>query len=1210
MVKKSLVSLVQRLTAAPDSLEPAQAQPARALLAVAWLLIVLIPAAVILSAWLSPGQSAWLAVVAAIIIAVWVATLVLVKRGHIMLAGRAMIAGLWLVATIQAWLSGGLQTAAYVGYLPLVVLAGTFLGGRAMAVVTGASLLAGAAMALLNAWGWMPAARFQPTPTIYWAVVSIYTVVMAGVIFYNNWVAQHALADARAELAERERAEESLGESNRRFAALFEHGALPHSLVRLSDNCILDVNLAWQELLGIDHAEAIGKTTLELGLWVNPERRTQMMEMLRAGRQVTDFEAVLRSRTIGDRHLLLSARQITLQGEACMVLQLVDVTERRELESRLREANERFGQIADNVPEVFWMFDVESGKPAYISPAFERIWGWQDPGLEQHGRRYIESIHPDDRQSIGAILARRDRGQPTELEYRVVRPDGAIRWVRERSDPVFDASGKLLRTVGIASDITERRYVEALQNAVYRIAIAAQTVESLAALFPAIHREVAQVMAADSFYIAIYDERTDLVDVPYWVDEIDEMPAPFHPGKSLTGYVLRTRQSLLYRVDIDDVDVTGIGTIPKVWLGAPLAVGERVFGVIATWHYTDAEAYTERDRQVWDFVSSQVATAISRKQAEIALRQQLEIQKVVAEIAQQLVGIDGQNRDRVLQEALALLGRQVDVDRCYLVCFDEARGEVKNGHEWCAEGISPSQTFGQQMAVTANSPLTPPLLSGEVVNVSRLADLPADAPELALLRADGVRSFLLLPLTSKLGTLGIMGLSSVRQERTWQEWEVNLMTIVGRIVADSLEHLKNEQDILDLNQLLESRVRERTEELRQSRDALSSTLEALRRAAQAKDEFLANMSHELRTPLNGILTSTEMLLTEIRGPLNDRQRRLLGIVESSGQHLLSLINDVLDLAKVEAGRIEIHPETVVIDDVCQACLVFVKEPALKNGVALHFVPDPRAVTMQADARRLKQMLVNLLSNAVKFTPAQGHVTLQVRADARAGRIEFVVSDTGIGIAPEDLRRLFMPFTQVDSSLTRRYEGTGLGLVLVKDLAALHGGEVRVTSEVGKGSCFTICLPWCDGPDMPTATAADAGEDADKPADVVLAPSKGTVLLADDHDVNRTVVADYLAGIGYTVVGAQNGQEALDLAEQTGPDIILMDIQLPGISGLDAIAALRARPRFATTPILALTALAMAGDRERCLAAGATGYVSKPVALSELARLVQEHLGRA
>src|SRR5690606_9010429 len=195
---------------------------------------------------------------------------------------------------------------------------------------------------------------------------------------------------------------------------------------------------------------------------------------------------------------------------------------------------------------------------------------------------------------------------------------------------------------------------------------------------------------------------------------------------------------------------------------------------------------------------------------------------------------------------------------------------------------------------------------------------------------------------------------------------------------------------------------------------------------------------------------------------------------------------------------------------------------------------------------------------------------------------------GIGIAQADMHRLFTPFTQVESGLARRYEGTGLGLALVKDLVALHGGEIHVTSEVGKGSCFIAELPWRGESGTPSA---DAAVEVAAPAeDIWNAPQSGTILLVEDNAINAKVVAEYLSELGYNVMCADNGQGAIDLAETILPDMILMDIQLPGISGLDAIQALRANPRFATTPIIALTALAMAGDRERCLAAGASEYL--------------------
>jgi len=396
-------------------------------------------------------------------------------------------------------------------------------------------------------------------------------------------------------------------------------------------------------------------------------------------------------------------------------------------------------------------------------------------------------------------------------------------------------------------------------------------------------------------------------------------------------------------------------------------------------------------------------------------------------------------------------------------------------------------------------------------------------------------------------------------------------------------------------------VAERTAELNQT------NLE-LKYANRAKDEFLATMSHELRTPLNSVLGLSETLLEQRRDPLSTRQQKSLQIIEASGRHLLELINDVLDLSKIEAGRFDYYPQLIGVDDLCRSSLVFVKELATRKSITLTYEQPAAVSKLYAHPRRLKQILVNLLTNAVKFTPEKGKIVLQVRADPEEQRIQFSVIDNGIGIAAEDLKKLFQPFVQVDSSLTREYEGTGLGLALVQKLTDLHGGSVAVESEVGKGSRFTINLPWIKEVNQPTDSELALAETSDIAAKSAAQPLEhGTVLLAEDNMANVLTVGDYLESYGYQVAVARDGQAAIEKAFAIQPDIILMDIQMPVMDGLEAIQRLRTDPRFASTPIIALTALAMSGDRERCLAAGANEYLSKPVSLKGLLKTIRQLL---
>jgi PAS domain S-box-containing protein len=423
--------------------------------------------------------------------------------------------------------------------------------------------------------------------------------------------------------------------------------------------------------------------------------------------------------------------------------------------------------------------------------------------------------------------------------------------------------------------------------------------------------------------------------------------------------------------------------------------------------------------------------------------------------------------------------------------------------------------------------------------------------------------------------------------------------MVYGVVSDVTERKQAELTLAEERAQLAQRVDERTAELQTANAELA-------RAARLKDEFLAVMSHELRTPLNAILGMSEILRENVYGPLNEAQQNALRHIEEGGRHLLELINDILDLSKIEAGKMELTIAPTSVSSVCRASLRFVQQMAHKKRLKVSSVLDPQVEVIQVDERRLKQVLVNLLTNAVKFTAEGGQIGLEVSGDEGNHVVHFTVWDAGIGIAEGEIGRLFRPFVQIDSSLSRRHEGTGLGLSLVSRLVEMHGGGVSVQSKVGEGSRFTISLPWHAKLDSQKVVS---GQQVETPTQVStpLQTSDFRILLVEDNDINIITMKDFLEAKGYQVILARNGLEAIELAEQELPDLILMDVHLPHMDGLEATRRIRAQEKLAHTPIIALTALAMPGDRERCLSAGMNEYLSKPIRIKMLNEVIQKQL---
>jgi PAS domain S-box-containing protein len=1048
----------------------------------------------------------------------------------------------------------------------------------------------------------------------------------------------------------------------------------------------------WKMMRGFADDE-IGDSRQEWVNGIHPEDYDRVMAAVEKhfAHKTRFFEMEYRVRRKDGSYIWILDRGQALWDESGQVVRMsgseTDITIRKQVEEALWDSERRYATLATVAPVAIFRFN-EPLNCTYVSDRWSEMTG--RPIRSAFGKGWMEALHPDDRDRLIAQWTEEFAHLPSgreafyQGEGRHLRTDGKVNWFYVQVVPEIDFNDNIVGYIGTLTDITKRKQAEhiihqqAEQETIIReITQRIRQSLNIQTIFDTACHEIRQVIQADRVGIFKFYPESNFDDGEFVAESVVDGYASVVAIR-VHDHCFGKNYSSLYAngrfFAVDDIYSNGLEDCHghvlaqfgvRANLVMPLLCGEQLWGLLCVHQCATSRQWQPSEISLTQQIANQLAIAIQQAslyeqiQAELWVRQQAE-----AEIARQLrrqqtLGAIAQRiRESLdLSEILATVTQQVkDVlhgDRVIVFrLFPDGTSRIVEEAVSCefptlkhcqwenevwSQDILDCYWQGQPRIVpdVMNDSWTDCLVNYSIEGQIKSKIV---APILQEVRGSEIHRWASPQETNKLW--GILVIHACREKRVWQESEAQLLQQIANQLAIAIQQaslFEQLQQELAERQQAQQQLTERNQQL-----AISN--EELARATRLKDEFLANMSHELRTPLNAILGMTEGLQDQVFGQITEQQRRALQTVERSSSHLLELINDILDVAKIESGQIELDVGSTAIAPLCQSSLAFIKQQALKKRIQLDLKLPPDLPDLWVDERRIRQVLINLLNNAVKFTPAGGQIRLEISrhkqltvrdlfSDGDRVKVEqtaldhqsnlavvstpqedlwmkdylrISVIDTGIGIAPEHIDKLFQPFVQIDSALNRQYAGTGLGLALVKRIVELHGGQVEVASEIGVGSCFAINLP--------CATSASFSPTLDLPinSDIDFRPSEQKtvsplILLTEDNEANIMTLSSYLKAKGYRLLIARNGQEAIALTQANPPDLILMDIQMPGMDGLEAIQQIRCRPDSVEVPIIALTALAMTGDRDRCLTAGANEYLSKPVKLRELVTLIQHLL---